>query len=195
MVGQPCELAIDVHSQVSPAEETISIQPLELQSPSLPTAPHPEDETPGVLSIASHGTTAVGYLGSSGLLTLFEPDSRGIARDDNQRVVALPPGDDRLPPPELRQSFAETYFEYCWPWCPVLDKGSFWNDHSDTAASPLLTNALALLGTQVRPPIMQHARADEYYTRAKMQFYMDEESDPLVCLQAISLFYWWAPRG
>ncbi|KPI34410.1 Cutinase transcription factor 1 alpha [Cyphellophora attinorum] len=35
----------------------------------------------------------------------------------------------------------------------------------------------------------------EYYRRAKTLFYDDEEPDHLVCLQAILLFYWWAPRS
>lgn len=138
----------------------------------------------------------MGYLGTSGLLNLFEPDYRGIARTDHNQSRIKPSSEDALPPLELQQSFAETYFEYCWPWCPVLDKASFWNEYSTTSPSPLLSNSLALLGTQVRPPIaIQHADAAEYYKRAKMQFYMDEENNPLVCLQAIMLFYWWAPRG
>jgi hypothetical protein len=104
------------------------------------------------------------------------------------------PLEPEIPPHELQHSFAETYFEYCWPWCPIFDKAAFWTDF-DQSPSRLLTNALALLGTQVRPPIMQHAKAAEYYDRAKIIFYTDQESDPLVCLQSIMLFYWWAPRG
>lgn len=99
-----------------------------------------------------------------------------------------------LPPPEVQQSFADTYFDYCWPWCPVLDKTTFWQN-SDISTSPLLINALALLGTQIRPPIMRHATAAEYYNRANMLFYMDQAVIQLFCLQAIMLFYWWAPRG
>jgi hypothetical protein len=135
----------------------------------------------------------MGYLGTSGILGLFEADSRGIA-SNAQEASAHPSLESDLPPHELQQSFAETYFDYCWPWCPVFDKAAFWND-LDLSPSRLLINALALLGTQVRPPIMQHAKAVEYYDRAKILFYTDQESNPLVCLQSIMLFYWWAPRG
>ncbi|KAK6387602.1 hypothetical protein LTS17_000871 [Exophiala oligosperma] len=169
--------------------------------------PGAEDVSPDVPSTVSHGRSpAVGYLGGSGLLRLFEPDYRGIAAATTTNADKHQPGvgshrtrlmiddDDSLPPAELQESFAETYFSYCWPWCPVLDKQTF-NGESDGITSPLLINAMALLGMQVRPPIMQHARAKDYYDRAKMLFYMDEESDPLTCLQSIMLFYWWAPRG
>jgi hypothetical protein len=146
----------------------------------------------------------VGYLGGSELLRLFEPDYRRIAatttatdhrqQGEGSRIASTIGDGDSLPPIELQQSFAETYFNYCWPWCPVLDKQVL-NGEIDGSTSHLLINALALLGMQVRPPIMQHARAKDYYDRAKMLFYMDEESNPLVCLQSIMLFYWWAPRG
>lgn len=138
---------------------------------------------------------AASYLGNSGILQIFARDSRGIAANDSGNALYSFPGmEDDLPPPELQQSFADTYFDYCWPWCPVLDKATFWQN-SDATPSALLTNALALLGTQIRPPMMQHATAGEYYNRAKMLFYMDQDSNPIVCLQAIMLFYWWAPRG
>lgn len=95
---------------------------------------------------------------------------------------------------ELQQSFAETYFAYCWPWCPVIDTTDLW-DGLEQPPSALLSNAIALLGSRLRPPLVQHATAAEYYNRAKMLFYTDQESNPLVCLQAIILFYWWVPRG
>lgn len=139
-------------------------------------------------------TTTMGYLGNSGILSLFEPDSRIIASNEQGQNTYSSSTDTDLPPTELQQSFAETYFEYCWPWCPILDKKALW-DKLDLSPSPLLINALALLGTQVRTPIMQHAKAIDYYNRAKMLFYTDYEDDPLVCLQAIMMFYWWAPRA
>ena len=98
-----------------------------------------------------------------------------------------------LPPLELQESFGETYFDYCWPWCPVLDERTLRN-RMDNSPSALLINALALLGTRIRPPIVRHAEAAEYYDRAKMLFYTDQETDPIVSLQSIMLFYWWAPR-
>ncbi|KAK3311943.1 major facilitator superfamily domain-containing protein [Apodospora peruviana] len=93
---------------------------------------------------------------------------------------------------ELQQIFAETYIEYCYPWCPVLDIDRL---GEDTLRSPLLANALALAGSHIRPPLIPHDGPAAYYKRATSIFYNDEESDGLTTLQAISLFYWWAPRS
>ena len=92
----------------------------------------------------------------------------------------------------LQQIFAETYLEYCYTWCPVLDIDKILED---TLRSPLLANALALAGSHVRPPLIPHDGPKAYYKRATSIFYNDEESDGLTTLQAISLFYWWAPRS
>ena len=98
-----------------------------------------------------------------------------------------------LPCVELQESFIETYFEYCWPWCPVLDHGVL-RSSIDASPSPLLLNALALLGCRIRPPLLEHSGAAEYYRQAKMLFYTDQEPNALLCLQSIALFYWYAPR-
>lgn len=196
---QPPESHLDLAPAISNAEQSslVSNHPLPAAGTLAPSllSPPSQGDTSDILSTTTSSGTAMGYLGTSGLLNLFEPDYRGIARNEPQQRSTEPSSGEALPPLELQQSFAETYFEYCWPWCPILDKASFWNEYSTTPPSSLLSNSLALLGTQVRPPIIQHADAAEYYKRAKMQFYMDEESNPLVSLQAIMLFYWWAPRG
>ncbi|KAJ9605912.1 hypothetical protein H2200_009761 [Cladophialophora chaetospira] len=194
-IDPPFALAAEPTNGIpSSSVATVPLSGAVAQPTSLLPDPYPQDRPSDIPSTtASHGTT--GYLGSSGLLNLFEPDYRGIARNDTNQVSTVPDIDERLPPLELQQSFAETYFDYCWPWCPVLDKDSFWKEYSTVSPPALLTNALALLGTQIRPPIIQHADAAEYYTRAKMHFYLEDETDPRICLQAIMLFYWWAPRG
>jgi hypothetical protein len=92
---------------------------------------------------------------------------------------------------ELQQIFAETYVEYCYSWCPVLDLDRL---TQDTLRSPLLANALALAASHIRPPLIQIEGPAAYYEKARTIFYNDEEPDGLTTLQAISLFYWWAPR-
>jgi hypothetical protein len=92
---------------------------------------------------------------------------------------------------ELQQIFAETYIEYCYTWCPVLDIDRI---RDDAVRSPLLANALALVGSHIRPPLIPHDGPAAYYKKAISIFYNDEEIDGLTTLQAISLFYWWAPR-
>ncbi|KAK4210091.1 major facilitator superfamily domain-containing protein [Rhypophila decipiens] len=107
----------------------------------------------------------------------------------NQSSILLPSDAQQA---ELTQIFAETYMEYCYPWCPVLDIPSI---PSDTLRSPLLANALALASSHIRPPLIRHDGPKTYYRRATSIFYNDEEPDGLTTLQAISLFYWWAPRS
>ncbi|OHE98646.1 hypothetical protein CORC01_06097 [Colletotrichum orchidophilum] len=92
---------------------------------------------------------------------------------------------------DLLESFAETYFEYCYAWCPVLDSETL---ESDIARSPLLANALATAASNVQPPLVPYEGPAEYYKKARRIFYEDEESDGLTTLMAVSLFYWWAPR-
>lgn len=92
---------------------------------------------------------------------------------------------------DLTESFADTYLEYCYPFCPVLDPAHLLDE---VARSPLLANALATAGSHVQPPLVPHAGPAEYYARARTLFYNDEEPDPLATLKAIALFYWWAPK-
>lgn len=91
----------------------------------------------------------------------------------------------------LRQSFMETYFNYCYTWCPVLDRETLLED---LAESPILDNALALVATHVHPPLLPLPGPASYYDRARRLFYEDEEPNILIALKAVSLFYWWAPR-
>lgn len=96
-----------------------------------------------------------------------------------------------IPQSDLRQSFIETYFEYCYTWCPVLNRSTI---STELAQSRLLDNALALVGRHVRPPLIPQPEPGVYYDRARRLFYDDEEDDLLISLKAVSLFYWWAPR-
>ncbi|KAL4889854.1 fungal-specific transcription factor domain-containing protein [Aspergillus ambiguus] len=93
--------------------------------------------------------------------------------------------------PDLRQSFTETYFEYCYPWCPVLNRVTL---SKELEESLLLDNAVALVGSHIRPPLIPQAGPAIYYDRARRLFYEEEEENPIIVLKAISLFYWWAPR-
>lgn len=133
------------------------------------------------------------YLGDTGIMPIFAQEHRAIARSCQSIHPASNITGQDLPPLELQESFSETYFDYCWPWCPILDEPTL-RSRMDDSPSALLINALALLGIRIRPPIVQHAEAAEYYDRAKMLFYTDQENDPIVNLQSIMLFYWWAPR-
>jgi len=94
--------------------------------------------------------------------------------------------------PDLEQTFTDTYFEYCYPWCPVLDRATI---ACDISRSPLLANALALASSHIRPPLLPHSGPDVYYKRARTIFYEDQEADEIMALKALCLFYWWAPKS
>lgn len=92
---------------------------------------------------------------------------------------------------DLRQSYMETYWEYCYPWCPVLLRDTVMQE---LAESPLLDDALATGASHLRPPLIPHPGPAAYYQRARRIFYDDGEEDLVRSLKAVLLFYWWAPR-
>jgi Fungal specific transcription factor domain/Fungal Zn(2)-Cys(6) binuclear cluster domain len=130
------------------------------------------------------------YLGESGFLQVYTQEHREYTsgQEPGPRGQSLSLD---LPGPDLQQSFTETYFKYCYPFCPVLDRETL---ASDLERSPLLVNALALAGSHIQPPRISPTNPSTHYSRAKQMFYNDEETDPITCLQSIALFYWWSPR-
>jgi hypothetical protein len=129
----------------------------------------------------------------TGFLHVYRPEDEQTAREleleatqePKQRPVSSLPQD-------LLESFAETYWDYCYPWCPVLDPDTL---DQELAHSPLLANSLALAASHIRPPLVQHEGPRKYYEKARLMFYNDEEPNTLTALKALSLFYWWAPRA
>ncbi|KAF2012452.1 hypothetical protein BU24DRAFT_425106 [Aaosphaeria arxii CBS 175.79] len=125
----------------------------------------------------------------SGFLQVYGPENQHDA--DNQALVAqLEHKYSSQMHPDLEQIFTETYFEYCYTWCPVLEQATL---SEDIARSPLLANALALAASHIQPPLLPHEGPEAYYKKARTIFYDDEEADSLTSLKALCLFYWWAP--
>ncbi|VTT69226.1 unnamed protein product [Fusarium fujikuroi] len=129
----------------------------------------------------------------TGFLQIYGPENQ-LEAEQQELVANLELRNSASDPrqQELQQSFSETYFEYCYPWCPVLDHDTL---DSELARSPMLANALALAASHIQPPLIPHQGPAAYYEKARMMFYMDEEPDILTSLKAVSLFYWWAPRS
>ncbi|RBR26110.1 uncharacterized protein FIESC28_01138 [Fusarium coffeatum] len=129
----------------------------------------------------------------TGFLQIYGPENQ-LEAEQQELVANLelrnPASNPRQQ--ELQQSFSETYFEYCYPWCPVLDRQTL---TSELERSPMLANALALAASHIQPPLIPHEGPAAYYQKARMMFYEDEEPDILIALKAISMFYWWAPRS
>ncbi|KAL2391328.1 hypothetical protein RJ035_000364 [Blastomyces gilchristii] len=95
-----------------------------------------------------------------------------------------------LPPPALQESFMDTYFQYCYPWCPILDSSILFPEQEESR-SVLFNQALALLGSRIQPSVLQHVPPIVYYNRAKALFNGNHESNPITCMKALLLFYWW----
>ncbi|KAJ9644385.1 hypothetical protein H2204_001737 [Knufia peltigerae] len=133
-------------------------------------------------------TPEQGYLGQSGFMPIFsqraQPNLVHSGTDDSD---ASSLSIARI----LRQSYAETYLEFCFPWCPILEKQDLISQ-SPFADSILLQQALALLGTIINPPMLQHASPQTYYERMKTLFYSNYEKNSLVRIVAITLVYWWS---
>ncbi|CAK7222661.1 hypothetical protein SBRCBS47491_004935 [Sporothrix bragantina] len=128
----------------------------------------------------------------TGFLQLYGPENEYDA--ERQEIEAQLGVKSNLSDPrqqELLQSFAETYFEYCYPWCPVLERDTL---ADNLQRSPLLANALATAASHVQPPLVPHEGPGTYYKQASSLFYHDDEPDILTQIKAVSLFYWWAPR-
>lgn len=130
----------------------------------------------------------------AGYLQVYGPENQFDAEMQElqaQLVPARESNDALSLDPCLQATFLETYWEYCYCFCPVLDRLTV---KAEMARSPLLTNAVALAASHVQPPLLPHDGPETYYDRARKLFYEDHEADNLTALKALSLFYWWAPR-
>ncbi|KIX03873.1 uncharacterized protein Z518_07426 [Rhinocladiella mackenziei CBS 650.93] len=129
-----------------------------------------------------------GYLGQSGFMHIFRPSqSSPILNPSPSQALDL----TRLTiSPVLRQGFAETYLEYCYPWCPVLEHEDL-HSGGPFSKSLLLQQALALLGSIINPPRLRHDSPQTYYERFKSLFHRNHERNALVRIVAITLVYWW----
>lgn len=94
-------------------------------------------------------------------------------------------------PAILRESFSETYMEYCYPWCPVLERNDMF-DNPPFAQSALVQQALGLAATKIKPLIVDPTSPSSYYDRVKVLFYGNREKNPLARIVAIILIYWWS---
>jgi hypothetical protein len=131
------------------------------------------------------------YLGQFGFMPIFSwgndlnlaAGSQFLSGDSNSDAFTLPV--------ILRESFNETYLEYCYPWCPVLEKNDMF-DNPPFADSGLLQQALGLAATKIKPLVVNHTNPSTYYDRFKSLFYGNREKNPLVRIISIILIYWWS---
>lgn len=93
--------------------------------------------------------------------------------------------------PVLQDVFIESYLEYCFVWCPVLDR-DFLQNNAGAEDCSLLQHALALCGSCINPPLIQVKSPAVYYRGAKTIFYNDYKVNPLLRVASIMLFFWWS---
>jgi hypothetical protein len=148
---------------------------------------------PGSLASNEHAETGEAHTGDvdTGFLQVYGLEHQQEVESHVLSKTSAKSATDPLHP-DLQQSFIETYFEYCYPYCPVLDRETL---SDELARSPLLTQALAVVGSHVQPPLIPHEGPANYYKKARTLFYEDEEPDNLTTLKAVALFYWWAPMS
>ncbi|KAI9148729.1 Cutinase transcription factor 1 beta [Paramyrothecium foliicola] len=171
------------------------------QTPSLSDDPEtfmPSTEQPCLSSLSHstpHSQSAVrSYTGDvdTGFLQVYDQESRVCAEQLEFRADQIAGSNSSDPrQQELQQCFTETYFEYCYTWCPVLEIQTL---EAELARSPMLSNALSLAASHVQPPLIKHEGPEAYYEKARMMFYTDAEPDVLVALKSVALFYWWASQ-
>lgn len=129
----------------------------------------------------------------TGYNSIYAIENSNDARnqESDQTFANVPNSLDDFPDLHLQQGFIETYYEYCYTWCPVIDRSTL---RYAPTTSAMLANALALVGSHIKPPLLGAVKPEVYYNRARRKFYEDEEPDTLTAMKALSLFYWWSPR-
>lgn len=183
--------SLETHVEFGGAEPHAAVSS---EYPLPPVNYHPLAPSPGPSHPQSTPSTRTKQLsvqetsfGDAGYMTVFSRDN--VVDEDEVQQTQLSVVEPI--PSALQESFIESYFEYCYTWCPVLDH-SLLHGRSGTEDSPLLQNALALCGTRINPPLIQYKDSRIYYNRAKELFYNNYEGRALVRLASFMLFYWWS---
>jgi len=98
--------------------------------------------------------------------------------------------------PVLQQSYFEAYVEYASTWCLILNR-ELLHAHTEFSESSFLKEGLAVLGSNLRPPLIDHVHPSEHYKRAKAHFYSNNESNQLVRICGVMLLQYWSsnPEG
>jgi hypothetical protein len=161
----------------------------------LVTNNRPQDQptaTPGQLSQTSQGTSTThraAYLGDSGYMSIFSHEMPEDHSSNPQEQIA--DHSQAQLSPALQESYLDTYFRYCYTWCPIFDRNTF-QACPEFSNSQLLREALALLGSQLSPPLIPHKKPSEHFHRFRQLFYSNHEKQPLVRICAVMLIYWWS---
>ena len=118
-----------------------------------------------------------------------EPTSQSTSRVlDLQQALEMP---SRR---AVRESLIESFWTYCYPWDPTVEKAELVGSPPERL-SPLLLQAVFLAGSRASSASTTIATPEQYYSRAKTLFYLNQEEDPITLIKAVSLLHWYNPHG
>lgn len=130
------------------------------------------------------------YLGRSGYLSLFAQE-RAVKGTITSLILPDISANDLIMSSLLKDVFAEIYRENHFTFTPILDRQSFFANPT-FRDSVFLQQALAVLGSRTKPPILPHDDPAIYYQRAKTLFYSGIEPNPLIRIIGIIFLQWWS---
>lgn len=122
----------------------------------------------------------------------FSPPSRSLSI--HRKTILETQNALGIPPRAVRDSLFESFWTYCYPWYPIVDKSHLFGKSSEEV-SPLLLQAIFLAGSRTSPTPSSYATPEDFYNRAKTLFWLNHEENPLTVLTAVSLLDWWNPCG
>jgi hypothetical protein len=103
--------------------------------------------SPGQLSTSSQSNShRAAYLGESGYMSMF---SHEPVEDDATSQISSHGLQAQVLPLVLQESYFDTYVDYCYTWCPVLDREDMQRDLG-FRDSELLRESIALVGSHLR---------------------------------------------
>lgn len=106
----------------------------------------------------------------------------------------------KMPSDEFSNALLHAFFKYVYPVHPILNRSKVLQLYEAGQLSPLLLNAIFLVGVSHVPECAYKAAGFKsryvanvtFYKRAKALYDANYETDPITTLQALVLItYWW----
>lgn len=180
-----------VGSPVSPRARTASILRSELTHLRGESLPSDDETSPG------------SYLGRaeyvSGTAAIDEDDAKryssgrttSLADEDKRYLLDLRAFD--LPVRSLHDSLIASFFEYCYPWMPIVEPSELRT--TDTfRPSLLLLQSVYVAASRVSPAPDARASGDAFYRKAKALYHLGYEKNPMNIVRSICLILWFNNR-
>ncbi|KAJ5806876.1 hypothetical protein N7474_010468 [Penicillium riverlandense] len=128
------------------------------------------------------------YLGDSGYITMFVRGN--TSRSSESSVPSRLQEPARPLPTAVRDYHLQVFDEYCFTFCPILDRTIL--EDQAFGQSVLLEKALTLVSRRIQPSLLDGDNAAILYNQSKDLFYKFSEPSPTASLISIMLFYWWS---